>query len=444
MESLWPVVKIYLGLELVVLVHMLGHLLSAKLFRVPVEFRLGLGPAIPGCRLNWGRSTLVLAFLPLGGYVKLANNPRRPGEISHILALPPLWRRLGMVAGGWVMNVVFAWACFCIWRGHGVERPSPVIGMVAPGSPAWEAGLPSGAVIHQIDDVKTRSFQELMVAAMGSHAGQKLQLVYSLPNDAQPTTRSIEPRVTPATGRPMLGVSPAVCVRLASRAALGGDLPWPAIPNSAADRVVPPFEFSDVVIGSTDPDEPARVKPLAEDPRNPGGGLGDYFELDRRFRLLAGKEITLQVRRADGGEEMIRVPPAYHLSLGVRMRMGPIAAIRRDSPAAKAELRTAGVGNRREADVIVSVTLPEADGRITRLDANNLDPLRLPYELRQWAWRMARAGKAADRVVTLQVRRENRAPGPQFQDVGVRLTRGRFLGEPARSRLVAKFSLVCS
>src|SRR5438270_2162873 len=104
--------------------------------------------------------------------------------------------------------------------------------------------------------------------------------------------------------------------------------------NSAAARAEPPFEFGDQIVGTTDPDHPGRVTELPEDPRHPG--WPDYFQFKRRMQLLAGKEIVVRVRRGDGQAaptQDIKVPPATHSTLGLRMRMGKITAVRADSPA---------------------------------------------------------------------------------------------------------------
>src|SRR5579859_7455784 len=71
MDIVWTLAKVVLGLEVIVLFHLFGHWLAASLFRVPVEIRLGLGPAIPGCRFSRGRNRYILAVFPLFGYAKV-------------------------------------------------------------------------------------------------------------------------------------------------------------------------------------------------------------------------------------------------------------------------------------------------------------------------------------------------------------------------------------
>lgn len=145
------------------------------------------------------------------------------------------------------------------------------------------------------------------------------------------------------------------------------------------------FHFLDTILATTDPDQPDRVTPLPPDEHNPGSGLGDSFALRQSFELLAGKFMTVRVRRGHGEEVDLIVPPAYHVTLGVWLEMGAISAIRDDSPAQKAGVQ---VGN-----ILQKVELTDLQGgRATFVAAKangdprpTVDPLQLPYELRKWA-----------------------------------------------------------
>jgi RIP metalloprotease RseP len=67
-----------------------------------------------------------------------------------------------------------------------------------------------------------------------------------------------------------------------------------------------------------------------------------------------------------------------------------------------------------DGDVIAAVEVKEPDGHTTTFDEGNLDPLRLPHQLRQWSRRMAEAKKGDERIVTLKVRRHQAfAEGPE-------------------------------
>src|SRR5262245_61096001 len=138
MNSLINFGIVLLVIEVIVLFHLLGHFLVAKLVRVPVELHLGFGPALPGCRFSRGRNLVVVAVVPLGGYVRwLPSDPppsrdqdsqaitvlpsKAAGLAKGEVPLPPyfLTRRLAVVAGGVAMNVLLTWGCYTIYLANG-------------------------------------------------------------------------------------------------------------------------------------------------------------------------------------------------------------------------------------------------------------------------------------------------------------------------------------
>src|SRR5579872_3835485 len=84
-------------LGVLVFVHEFGHYLAARLVGVHVEvFSIGFGPAIVTWRDRVG-TVWKLAWLPLGGYVKL-HGQERPEEPVHEPAEPS---RVGLAIAGW-------------------------------------------------------------------------------------------------------------------------------------------------------------------------------------------------------------------------------------------------------------------------------------------------------------------------------------------------------
>jgi Peptidase family M50 len=246
-----------------------------------------------------------------------------------------------------------------------------------------------------------------------------VRVLYAVPGGNERKSVDIVPRLSQKQQRPMLGVAPPFIPRLISKR-LARDLARPVRPNSAADRAEPPFEFGDVIVGVGEPDNPERIEPLPEDPRNPGSGNSDYFAWTHRLRRLAGKEITVQVRRSDGREDKIRLPPAFHVTLPVRMEMGAIAALRVGSAGEKMML-PADPARPMDGDRILAIEVDEPDGSKTIFGQGQLDPLRLPYQLRLWSWRMAKAGKADARIVTLTMHRDKPDANPAGAQIVIRL-----------------------
>ena len=168
----------------------------------------------------------------------------------------------------------------------------------------------------------------------------------------------------------------------------------------------------------TDPDNPTQFKPIAA---NYEGMPGEFFDYARRLVKLAGKPTTFQVTRKDDSSKTpvsIVVPPTFRYDLGLRMRMGAVASIRRNSPAEKAEVQIRDTNGEKvnvAGDQIVAVEVPEPNGTTTRFTIDSteaqpadtktkvvaLDPMRLPYELDWWSDR-----QTANRTVKVTVLRE--------------------------------------
>ncbi len=105
--------QLILGLSIIVGLHELGHLLTAKLFGMRVErFSIGFPPRIFG--VKWGETTYEVGALPLGGFVKISGMIDESFDTEHLKEAPkdyefrskPAWQRLIVMMGGIVINVV--------------------------------------------------------------------------------------------------------------------------------------------------------------------------------------------------------------------------------------------------------------------------------------------------------------------------------------------------
>jgi regulator of sigma E protease len=388
-EKIFALFKVALGLGLVIFVHELGHFLVAKWCDVHVEtFSIGFGPPIPGCVFRRGETTYMIALFPLGGYVKMVGEgPEEEHEDDpRSFKNKPVWQRMAIISAGVAMNLLLAFGCFVfVFRTHGAERPPGEVERVDPGSPAWTIGMRSGDVIYMLGNKGPRPyFNEIQPTIINSEKGEELKVVFGPPNlpekDWLPTP--VVARRSEDDTYPMIGISPPHELKL-----------WPAsarkihelpvLYSSAAAKANPSFEFGDSIMGTTDPDYPNdldRIIPLKPDPRciPEDPNHLDYFEFQRRLHRLAGQKMVIQVRRQKSGESAnIHVPPAYYYTLGLRMPMGKILAVRNNSPAALAGLKA--------EDIIERVEMTAPDGRKIRFPEDIKDPLRLPYEMEKWA-----------------------------------------------------------
>jgi regulator of sigma E protease len=171
----YSVIPFVVILIVLVLVHELGHFVTAKMAGVRVlEFGIGYPPKLWGVRFGRRpetnsadpeaddpRTEYTINALPLGGFVRLLGeeDPSDP----HSLAAKPRPVRIIVLAAGAVMNlllpIVLFTANFMIPQQVAVGRV--IIQHVADGSPAQHAGVLAGDQILTIDGEKVQNLSDV-------------------------------------------------------------------------------------------------------------------------------------------------------------------------------------------------------------------------------------------------------------------------------------------
>jgi regulator of sigma E protease len=175
-ENLIAILKTALGIGFLIFIHELGHFLAARLAGVRVEvFSLGFGPRLFGWRRR--ATDYRLSLVPLGGYVRVAGED--PTQRRHLnpddLYSKGFLARALFFSGGVAMNLLFAFVAFPLLFAHGVDFTAPVIGQVARGGPAWEAGLREGDQVKKLDGKPMYSWENLSVE-VALAGGDEIQL----------------------------------------------------------------------------------------------------------------------------------------------------------------------------------------------------------------------------------------------------------------------------
>ncbi len=164
-------------LGVLVFIHELGHYLAARACGVHVEtFSIGFGRAIASWTDSKG-TVWKLAWLPLGGYVKLHGQERPEDVPSDVQALwvegrtfheKQVAARAFVVAAGPLANFLLAAVLFAgLYAVIGkpvlpeAGDPPALIGEVVANSAAAKAGLKSGDRILAIDDAVIATFSDL-------------------------------------------------------------------------------------------------------------------------------------------------------------------------------------------------------------------------------------------------------------------------------------------
>ncbi|MGA0334239.1 MAG: site-2 protease family protein, partial [Kiritimatiellia bacterium] len=158
-----------------VLVHELGHFLTAKWFGLRIDaFSIGMGPALWQKKING--VVYKISLLPIGGYVALPqmditgsafeNEEAKAGTLQQVAP----WKRIVIALAGPFMNVIAAFILATIvWVVGKPSDPGPGparIGRVLEESPAYQAGLREGDLVRSINDDRIHFWADLQISAM--------------------------------------------------------------------------------------------------------------------------------------------------------------------------------------------------------------------------------------------------------------------------------------
>jgi regulator of sigma E protease len=173
-------------LGVLVFFHELGHYLAARWRGVHVEaFSIGFGPAIKSWTDSRG-TVWKLAWLPLGGYVKM-HGQERPQDVSddvRAIWMPgqtfhdkSVLSRAIVVAAGPIANFVLAMVMFAgLFIAIGKPVTMPVVGDVLPNSAASRGGLMANDRILSIAGEPIKTFEDLQ-HVITVHPAETLSIV---------------------------------------------------------------------------------------------------------------------------------------------------------------------------------------------------------------------------------------------------------------------------
>ena len=159
-----------LALGVLITVHEFGHFWVARRLGVKVlRFSIGFGKPLWKWHRAGDETEYVLAALPLGGYVQMLDEREGPvaqDELPKAFNRQGLGRRFAIVAAGPLFNFLLAMIAYWLMFMVGISGMKPLLGDVAPGSPAARADLHKGDLIISIGQQPIATWNTAFLALM--------------------------------------------------------------------------------------------------------------------------------------------------------------------------------------------------------------------------------------------------------------------------------------
>jgi len=137
------------GFALMILLHELGHFVSAKLSGVRVnEFAIGMGPKL--FKFQKGETLYSIRLLPIGGFCSMEGED---GESSDSKAFfrAKVWKRIIILVMGAAMNILFGFILMMILQGQEPAFASTTIAKFEANAITAQSGLQVGDRFLKVD-----------------------------------------------------------------------------------------------------------------------------------------------------------------------------------------------------------------------------------------------------------------------------------------------------
>jgi regulator of sigma E protease len=175
MKVLIQIAQLLFSLSILVILHELGHFITAKIFKTRVEkFYLFFNPWFSIFKIKKGETEYGLGWLPLGGYVKISGmidesldkeqlkKPPEPYEFRS----KPSWQRLIIMLGGVFVNlilgiIIYSFVLFT-WGEKYLPNENLKDGIWCIDSLALEIGLQDGDKVISINDQYPEKYSDII------------------------------------------------------------------------------------------------------------------------------------------------------------------------------------------------------------------------------------------------------------------------------------------
>jgi regulator of sigma E protease len=326
-DIVYKIVAFLVTLGVLVVFHELGHFWVARRCGVKVlRFSVGFGRVIWSRRFGPDRTEWALSVVPLGGYVKMADEREGdvdPADLPRAFNRQSVGKRIAIVAAGPIANLLLAVLLFAGTFLAGIPGQRAILAAPPAGSAAMAAGLAAGDLVVDVNGEPVASWQELRWRLVKSQGKDSATIAVVRPESRG--ERSLHTLALSAL-KPGDWESGAFGV-LGLKADLGPPLIDQVVPDKPAQRAGLKAGDRVVAIDGVAVHSPSDVQAMTN--AKPGGAL--LFRIERDGTTL---DVPLTAETMEqGGRQVgiagvrLRVDPAVVDRLAVTVRYGPLDAL---------------------------------------------------------------------------------------------------------------------
>lgn len=214
----------FIGFFGLVVIHELGHFITAKRFGVKVEeFGIGYPPRL--CGKKFGQTLYSLNLLPLGAFVRVKGETGGVEDYRSFIG-KKMWQRMTIILGGvvsfWIVSAILSGIVAGVWglptavadTADNLKNPHVQVIAILPDSLAQASDIKAGDTLVGFE--KTAAFQEFIAANRGKEIVLNIQRGKDI----------LEKKMTPDKGGALIGVGLA---RIAFKAYPWYQAPWQGV-----------------------------------------------------------------------------------------------------------------------------------------------------------------------------------------------------------------------
>ena len=330
------ILSFVLVVGLIILVHELGHFIAARAVGIRVDrFSIGFGPKIVSIRR--GETEYRIAWIPLGGYVKMAgmiDESLDDSEEQFDSSDPRLfinkkgWQKIIVISAGVLLNMVLAalvlWAVYATRGIPYLPNPDHIgtaIDRPVPGFPAEKAGLLRGDEIVAIDGVEVSDWNDL-VKEIYERPGREVTV--DVLRDGKPLSFTLTTRSEARRGQEepigKIGIGPILEYKrlgIGSAFVYGWVMTWTILERTAQS-------ISMLILGQASVKDlagPVGIAKMTGDTARQG--FGDLLELLALISVNIGFLNILPIPALDGGHlVLVLVEGVRRRPLSARLKIG--------------------------------------------------------------------------------------------------------------------------